>query len=236
MPTGKPRQNRMRGFSLLPVAAVMLAAAAALAGGIALADTTNGGGVVPSNAEYAAGQRAQLAKSIASEQATALGILSRAQTPTDAIPQSGVTPLVDGSFIDRYGANVALARRADGLTAGAAWVVPGTGAVCLLSASSLNSEGSPIPGMPGGGVCTTTASVTAGTTYVVSGSRNDPGVEFLAGIVPDGVGSVTVSLADGTTLGIAVHENVYTAAIHGSISEVRFTGPNGPVVLDHVGA
>ena len=209
-------------------------AAAALAGGIALADTAGGG--VPSYAEYAAGQRAQLAGSIAPEQAAALGILSRAQTPTDAIPQSGVAPLVDGSFVDRYGANVALARRADGLTAGAAWVVPGTGAVCLLSASSLNADGSPIAGMPGGGVCTTTASVTAGTTYVVSGSRNDPGVEFLAGIVPDGVGSVTVSLADGTTVGIVVHENVYTAAIHGAISEVSFTGPNGPVVLDHVGA
>ncbi len=85
-------------------------------------------------------------------------------------------------------------------------------------------------------MCSPTSGIVGGKTYVVSGSRNAPGVEFLAGIVPDGVTSVTLTLTDGTTVDVTVHENVYTANVHGAISEVSFTGPNGPVVLDHVGA
>jgi hypothetical protein len=68
---------------------------------------------------------------------------------------------------------------------------------------------------------------------IFGGNQLAPDLLGIAGLVPDGVDTVTVTAPDGSTQLVPVHENVYLAEIHsqpGNFS-VSFTAPNGPVTL-----
>jgi hypothetical protein len=224
------RLRKHRRYFLIATIGLLVIAAIA---GAALA-ASGGGGSVPTAAQYAAGTRASLATSPSSDQIAALSILGRAQDDTDAVPAQIASSLTHGSFTGLYGANVALARRAHGIPSGAAWVIPGTGAVCLIAASSTDANGAPVPGLPGGSGCEPNASATTGQMYVESGSVKAPGEDFVSGVVPNGVSSVTVDLIGGNSQIVDVHENVYLAEVHGHIANVRFDGSSGPVTLEGV--
>ena len=59
-----------------------------------------------------------------------------------------------------------------------------------------------------------------------------PGTLMVVGVVPDGVASVSLTLADGTTQTLSVNDNVYMAEVQGGASpEVDFAGPDGAVSL-----
>ena len=149
----------------------------------------------------------------------AFAILRRAPTAADQIPLP--TPI---ALSGASGANLGQARRAAGSGGAQAWVVPGRGSVCLIAAWPAQHAG--------GAGCVPDATATAGELVLESASRLAPGREFIAGLVPDRVSSVTVTLAGGGQRTAPVRENVYLLAIAGSAEAVTFEGPHGTVRLD----
>jgi hypothetical protein len=150
------------------------------------------------------------------------GILRRPQAAEDQVPL-GLPVALSGAS----GANLQLARRAPSHGDGQAWVVPGRGSMCLIS--SWPAEHS------GGANCVPDAAARGGELVTESASGSAPGSEFIAGLVPDGVGTVTVQLAGGATLTLTVRENVYIAAISGDVAAVSFVGPRGAVRVEGLG-
>ena len=149
-------------------------------------------------------------------------ILRREQTEADQIPPQSPVALSGAS-----GANLALARRAQGFGEQRAWIVPGRGTLCLIAQWPARHAG--------GANCVPDASAAAGQLVVVSGTQGAPGFEFIAGLVPDGVSVVSVHLRGRGISTAAVHEGLYMAAIAGSAAAVTFAGPHGPVTIEGVG-
>jgi ABC-type uncharacterized transport system ATPase component len=56
-------------------------------------------------------------------------------------------------------------------------------------------------------------------------------MDFVAGLVPDGVSTVTLDLADGTHQSVAVTENLYMAEIKGHIATIKFDTASQRVVF-----
>jgi hypothetical protein len=186
--------------------------------GIAVAASTGSTALSPSS--YEAGAKAVLPTVASPQQVAALSVLGRPQTAADTVP---IQDLPSGpSFTGMVGANVNLARRAMTLTTGEAWIVPGDGTVCLITA-------------PGGTACQGNPSVREGRLYAIGYSDEEPGVESIAGIVPNGVSSVRLDLAGGISDALTVHENVYMQPkVNGRINTISFDGPSGPVSLTGV--
>jgi hypothetical protein len=188
------------------------------AAGIAVAASTGGTAVSPSS--YEAGAKAVLPTAASAQQVAALSVLGRAQTAADAVPAADVPR--GPSFTGMIGANTSLARRAQGLTDGEAWIVPADGTICLITE-------------PGGTACQGNPSVFEGRLYTVGYGDEEPNVESVAGIVPNGVSTVTLGLDGGDSQQLAVHENVYMQPkVTGRINTISFDGPSGPVTITGV--
>jgi len=213
-------------------------------GGLALAGTFSGRRITPQ--QWVDGQRVQPESAIPTAQAADLGILRRRREASDALPPSAVfsathTPMAAN------GGNPSLSRRARGVVDGAAWIVPGNGVVCLIASngqdlamarrkpasSSTPTPTTRTPGAGGAAGCTTDSRAAAGWSAGAGGTSESPGVAFTAGIVPDGVRDVAVSVAGGGLLPVAVHENVYMAEIHGWPSSITFVGRAGRVTINN---
>jgi hypothetical protein len=214
---------RGRRFSRSLVVALVFVSASGSLGGLALAGTFGGTAISPQ--AWVNGQRVQPEPAATADQSADLAILRRPRVASDALPgspSSWTNDPADGSS----GANPALSRSAQGLPAGAAWLIPGDGMICFDARF-------PIAG--GGGTCQDDATVDTGRVLIFGYNQSAPNLLGLAGIVPDGVGTVTVTAPDGTTQSVTVHENVYLAEIPlqpGTFS-VAFNGPNGPVTLSN---
>jgi hypothetical protein len=59
-------------------------------------------------------------------------------------------------------------------------------------------------------------------------ARTASGVQ-VTGMVPDGVATVRIGLADGRTVEVPVVANVYTEELRSSTAGVAYDGPNGLV-------
>jgi len=202
------------------VLAAVLVGASASAGGLALAGTFSQTAENPQ--AWVNGQRVAPEQAIPPDQSTDLGILRRPRVASDALSQAqiaGYTNTPDAA----YGPNPALSRRAEGFTAGAAFLIPGQGNICFEARY-------PVAG--GGGICGSDSSFNAGRAMMVGFSESAPGLVGVAGVVPDGVSNVAVTPVNGPTQTLQVHENVYMTEVpHGDFS-VSFDGPNGPVTLN----
>jgi hypothetical protein len=221
------------------VLAIVLIGASASAGGLALAGTFNNGTINPQ--AWVNGQRVQPEATITPDQTTSLEILRRQQAASDALDSYDSHALADSPTGGGDGVNVSLARRAQGFTSGAAWVIPANdGNICLVSenaqAVQMTSEPRPwdheirVPGANGVTDCEPASQVNTGWPLAYGSSGDGPaGTDFTAGIVPDGVSHVTVTVADGDSLSLPVHENVWMGEVPGTPTSVTFTGPNGPV-------
>jgi len=231
----RPGRRLLVGIALLCVPGTV--------GGLALAGTFDGQRISPQ--QWVDGQRVPPAAAITPAQGADLGILRRPRVASDALlPWDAFsathTPMAAN------GVNPSLSRRAEGFPSGAAWVIPGNGTICLIADNAQGLEmvseqlapgsttPSPAPRIPGAGGatgCTTDSSAAKGWSAGTSGTRESPGMIFTAGIVPDGVAAVTVSVTGRGSLSLPVHENVYMAEVHGWPSSVSFTGPAGPVTI-----
>ncbi|HEY4895889.1 MAG TPA: hypothetical protein VII01_07345 [Solirubrobacteraceae bacterium] len=179
------------------------------AGIVALA--AGGGTAIATNSEAPSGAPLSVppTASIDSADLATFAALRRPQTASDQFP----TQLV---VAGPSGANAALARRVHGFSQGA-WLVPGHDALCIFA--------------QGGGACEPSSAATAGELVEISGNRSTPGVEFLSGVVPDGVDQVTARRSDGTVETLPVHENVYMDSVHGLFVSVSFKTASNTVAV-----
>jgi len=171
------------------------------------------------------------------DQTVDLGILRRPLTAADAIPSTAkfIANPSSAQGIGEDGANLGLARLAQESAGIAAWVMPANaGLVCLVVAPVDASS----PYQAGGPGCrpATSASVSAQqacdgpncndtvppgqtvtegdlqTTLAAAGQSSNLPV-YIAGVVPDGVSAVTLTLYGGATESIPVQNNVYMTSL-----------------------
>lgn len=229
-----PQRRLLVGVALLCVPGTL--------SGLALAGTFSGQRISPQ--QWVDGERVEPAINVSADQAQ-LGILRRPRVASDVLlPFDALTAAQ--TPMAATGVNPALSRRAQGFASGAAWVLPGNGTICLIYDNAqgvrMAAETMPpgsfkpqdvarVPGAAGGAACTTDESASKGWSAGTAFTSESPGVTLTAGIVPDGVSSVTVKLADGGTLALPVHENVYVGEIRGWPSSVSFTGAAGAVTI-----
>lgn len=148
--------------------------------------------------------------SVDPEQAENIGQLRRARTADDALPPYWRETVAEG---ENWGANPSLARR----TGPSVWIVPGDDHVCIANVSS--DDG-------GLGVgCASPEDVERGLLAPSDVDANGNGV--VNGVLPDGVGEVTLVNHDGSTRAVPVERNTYRAAIDADLKELRFTTPEG---------
>jgi len=213
------------------VVASVVAAVMAASLSVALADTLSSGSVSPQ--AFNAGARATPVATADPADAAAFGILRQPVVAADAIPAAMMPPndaTNDEPSVGMMGANYALARKTTGLGgAGEAWVIPGDGVLCLRASASFQRT----PNALGGEVCTSDKAALAGQLQALSGSPvNVPGIMLVTGLVPDGVTSVSATLADGQTQTVAVHNNVYMLEVAGPVSPtISFSDASGQVTL-----
>jgi hypothetical protein len=183
---------------------VVLAACAVVVAGIGVASGSSGNSAPfqPPSSESGALATGPDAASVA-----AFEIMRRPRTSGDDISSRAV-----GGLSSASGANITLSRRAAGFTNGEAWVIPGIGNVCLWAESTTAKNG--------GATCTGDATATSGDLMLEAASPSSPGKVFIAGLVPDGIASVTANLASGATEMLPVHENVYMQEIAGEVTSV----------------
>jgi hypothetical protein len=252
-PNGSTRHWSRRWPRRPLVVVVALVGASGSVGGLALAGTFNGGTISPQ--AWANGQRVTPEPQMTPEQTADLAILRRPRVASDAVPPAEAQPLIDSPGLGGEGVNLALARRVLGFGSGAAWVIPGNdGTICLIAANAqafitfsephtANSPPTRVAGAIGTAACRTAAVINrSGWWAAYGGTADTPGMLFTAGIVPDGVTSVTVNLVGGAKIPLPVHNNVFMGEIHALVSSVAgkgtgsplsvtYDGPNGPTTI-----
>jgi hypothetical protein len=213
-PLGAPTRLQARRRRALLLAGLSLILAAT--GGVALA----GAGTSPAGTGAAVPPASEAPPASAVEPALldAFALMRRGQTQADVIPAS-----VQPAFSQASGANPALARRVSDGAGTEAWLVPGNGSACILARAPAYAIG--------GAVCVPTASARAGELDVQGASSQLPGGELVAGVVPDGVESVTLHLADGSSLEAPVREGVYLALVRGAVTSIAASGPGVAIAV-----
>lgn len=148
--------------------------------------------------------------------ADAVAALEDPRTASDEMP-ADIEAQID-EHAD-FGMNPALARRAVGGTS-SVFLVPADGHVCAAVTHGDHATA----------MCPETDDIASG--------RSAPGTMSLAGqdigvygIVPDGVGSVTLRYGDGESRSVEVSNNAYLAVLPAGtpVGKVSYDGPSGPV-------
>ena len=150
---------------------------------------------------------------IPADQASLFGILRRPQVDSDQVHEVRRDQYTTG-MIGRLGLNTALTRCVR-TTAGAVWVVPGNGFICLDA----------------GGMCCNTTEVARAQGLVTWASAQSNDDTIVHGLVPDGVEEVGLTATNGTTQTVLVRDNVYGAEMHGVVTSLRLVGTKGAVEL-----
>ena len=175
---------------------------------------TSGEDPVPDPGPEAAGAQAAPVGGIASEQSARIGEFRRSRSSDDALPKEWSDKITEGGDQARsFGANPSLSRR----VGPGVWLLPGKGFVCVVNTT-------PSDGGLGLG-CASPQDVDRG--LLAPADLNADGEGILTGVVPDGVGSVTLIDRDRSRRSVEVARNTYRAPIDANIAEVRFTGPDG---------
>lgn len=217
-PTTQPTPDRRPTRWRMPMQRRGLLAAAlgvvAAGGGVAIATLGR-----PTPGAVPPGAGAAIATNADPADLAAFGILRRPQTSADRIPREKPIALSGAS-----GANLELARHVSGTDGGEAWVIPGQGSLCLLTAWPSDHAG--------GATCSENRTAIAGRLVLTAGAEAAPGYTFVGGVVPDGTTGVTLHLDDGTGLPLAVNENVYLARVKGSVSSVSVNTPSGTILIE----
>jgi len=235
----------------LVIAAVLVGASTG-AGGIAIADALSGGALTDHQYFYQ-GQYATPATTMTPDQTADLAILRRAVTAADAIPAGAIisNPKV-AMGVGEDGANVALARLAQESNGIGAWVMPANDGLVCLAVGPVDAS-SPYEGGGPGCMPATSASISAqhacdgpncndtfapgdtvgnGDLFEIIGP-SDPHSNlpvYIAGVLPDGVSTVTLTLYGGATKTIPVQNNVFLTALRptGSLPVYDNLGENPP--------
>lgn len=199
MKIGKLNVRKRLFYGLLALASCAVAFA-----GVGLASGSSGSSAPFQPPTSASGA---LATAPDSASTAAFGIMRRPRTSADDISSTAI-----GGLSSASGANITLARRARGFNNGEAWAIPGIGNECLWAESKTAKNG--------GAVCDGDATATTGGLMLEASNPSAPNKVFLAGLVPDGVASVTANLVDGSTETLPVSENVYMQEVSDELQSV----------------
>jgi hypothetical protein len=229
-----PARRRLRGLMRrhLVVVAVLVGVSGS-AGGLAIADSLGGGTLTDQQYHYT-GQRAVPVAAITAEQSAELAILRRPRTAADAIP-SGAIMSDPSSAIDvgEDGANVDLSRLAQVSSGVAAWVLPANDGLVCLAVGPVDPGSGPSGGGPGcrpvaptspaaqsacdGPSCNDTVppdqTISGGNLQAGYGTGPGSNIDYIVGVVPDGVSSVTLTLLGGASESVPVRNNVYMTTL-----------------------
>jgi hypothetical protein len=144
------------------------------------------------------------------------GVFRRHATARDGVADAAGRYSENGAQ-NPFGITTGLSRRMPSSGSFSWWVAPSSGGVCLL----------PLPddAVAVGASCSSSAAAEAGeaiatTTYAVDDV-------YLYGLMPDGVGAVTVDYADGTNASVPVSGNGFFLHARKPTKSVRFAGPDG---------
>ena len=199
------RRRRLNG----PLIAILaLVGSVGTIGGLAAA------GVLPkiiSDQQYANGGRVQIDTAITPAEKAAFGILRRPRVPSDAYPRSLLH--LYGEIYPQAGSNAGLSRRAQGLGSPAWIIAANDNILCLIAV--------------GGGDCSPLQPAERGLLATFNGGRKAHGGVRMAGVVPDGVSTVTIHSNNGSTVTVRVHDNVYVAFVPGGFESLWFRKRNG---------
>ena len=142
---------------------------------------------------------------IDSEQLAAFSVLARPRAPSDVLPAAAERAIALGPRAD-LGANEALSRlavtRPDGSRV---YLVPGRLALCLVESA---------------GVATCNGTAAAAGGQLAAATSTPMQTTRLIGAAPDGVGSATIELSDGTRHDTPVRNNIYVSTERVSIQTV----------------
>ncbi len=201
------RRASPRRLGVAGAAALVVATGGGIAVGAAL-----GGSVVPESQYYYHGQRAIPEAAPTPDQTAELGILRRPRTTGDVLP-AGVAAVAAANYgVGGYGANLDLSQLAQDAGGAAAWVIPANeGFVCLDVAGVATNTFPPV-----GLACVPDTAIDQGALWVADSAGPLAGSTrqwLLAGVVPDGVSAVTITLTAGATLSVPVVNNVYLVTL-----------------------
>jgi hypothetical protein len=240
-----PVRSRGRWLRRPLVVVIVLVGVSGSVGGLALAGTLSSPGFAPGTIgpqAWVDGQRVTPETTITPDQASLAVLRQFPGAAADALPPYYVHAFTD-SPAAANGVNVSLSRRAYGFSSGAAWVVPANGGViCLVADNAAALQMNLEPGDNGTAPpayrppdveddvsCQSVSSVATGWPLSYGFSRDQPGMTFTAGIVPDGVTQITIGVLGGPPTTLAVHDNVWMGEIPGVPDSETFTGPHGQV-------
>jgi hypothetical protein len=244
------RRRRPRSLARRHLAVVaVLVCASGSAGGLAIAGSLAGGTVTDRQYLYQR-QTAVPVRVMTPDQTADLAILRRARTPADVIPSGSINSNPSTAVdVGADGANVELSRLAQVSDGIGVWVMPANdGLVCLAVGPVDPSTGAtgggpdcrPVgPSSPAarsacdGPDCNDTVppgqTVTQGNLFAdYESSRRD--VNVIAGVVPDGISTVTIKLDGGGSESVPARNNVYLVALRrtGSLPVYANLGESPP--------
>ncbi|HEY1688218.1 MAG TPA: hypothetical protein VGF95_05075 [Solirubrobacteraceae bacterium] len=155
--------------------------------------------------------------SAADDVAAGLSAFARPRRTSDAIPASATIV-----FSQASGANQSLSRRVgeDGVES---WLIPGAESLCLESRMAADGIG--------GATCASLNDVEAGELGLTASVAADPGVELVAGVMPSGVSSVKLTLAEDGSITVPVSEDVYQAIVEGPVIAATAVGQDSFTTL-----
>lgn len=176
----------------------------------------------PKQYHHVVGPRARVAVATAVDPAMAgdLAVLRGIRSAGDAMSPAAAGTIGPGA-VDRFGANPGLSRKGTERSGETAFVVPGSTGLCLVVQQ----------GQQGGGAgCAPAADAVAGNLLIsVSDQAPDQPVHVVvAGLVPDGADSVTLTTVDGDAKRSAVSSNTFLFELDGQVPDrVSWNGPDG---------
>lgn len=148
--------------------------------------------------------------------AAAVGLLREQRTSADEMPGQVAARMTANA---PFGVNPGLSRLAIGNATNSVYVIPASGRVC---ASLTVGEGANL-------ICPSTGDVAGGRAAPATVTIETGGIAIY-GIVPDGVESVTVRMADSSTEVGTERNAYYTVVPQGTaLRAVGYDGPSGPV-------
>jgi hypothetical protein len=129
-------------------------------------------------------------------------VLSRAHASTGAIAlPAGIAVGVSSGLMSQYGIEPEAAVHVTYSAGFSAWVIPGSGGMCVYAAVA-----------PYSGTCGPLADAEAGRLFFEIESANGAEKRYV-GLAPNGNASVALTLADGTRTSIPVVGNVFEATV-----------------------
>jgi hypothetical protein len=160
----------------------------------------------------------------APELTRAFSVLGRPQVRGDALPAGRTTnaPAYYADQIHHVASTVALGGVAKPAPA-EVYIAGGVDdRVCLIVLPPSSAGSGPA------GVCQSASMAAEGKTFLTM-ERNGGADVDVFGVVPDGVRTVKLTLADGRVSELPVIDNVYSATVPAPMRELTFTGPQGTV-------